>query len=445
MKRFNVLNQLTIFLSRQWHRFKRLPRLKWLLLATVGALLVAIPVLSQPQPVVLKMLMNAPDVPTWNKVMVAAFEQANPDIDIQIVEGPNSTDLVENMYTTSFLLGQSPYDLINMDVIWTPKFASAGWLMDLTNEFSQQDLTAFSTPDVEGGRFKDRLYRIPTRSDAGMLYYRTDLLQENGFAPPKNLEEMERIASTIQQKGDARWGYLWQGRQYEGLAAMFIEILKGFGGFWVNPDTLEVGLDRPETIKAINFLRGTIEKGISPPGVTTYMEEDTRRIFQAGDAVFLRNWPYVWSLANSETSPIKGKVGIMPMPGASGNEGGACLGGWGLGIAKTTRHPKEAMRVLRFMSNLDAQRRFIQDAGYVPSVRALFTDSQITADFGHYPQLLQVVDNAVLRPPIAQYAQVSDIMQRYLSAALTNQRSPEDAMRQAAAETRRVLEAGRKG
>lgn len=432
-------------LTRRWPRSRKARRVGWLMAVVVSALLVAVPVLSQRQPVVLTMLMNAPDVPVWNKVMVTAFEKANPDIKIRIVEGPNATDLVENMYTTSFLLGESPYDLINMDVIWTPKFAAAGWLMDLTDQFSQKDLSAFSPADVEGGKFQDRLYRIPTRSDASMLYYRTDLLAQNGFQPPQNLEDMARIAKAIQAKGDARWGYLWQGRQYEGESAMFIEILKGFGGFWVNPDTLEVGLDRPETINAINFLKSTIDQGISPPGVTTYMEEDTRRIFQAGDSVFLRNWPYAWPLFNAEGSEIRGKVGIVPMPGSGNREGAACLGGWGLGIAKTTRHPKEALKVLQFMSNLDAQRQFVLDAGYVPSVRNLFTDPAVLREYSHFPQLLKVVDNAVLRPPVAQYAQLSDILQRYLSAALTNQVSPEDAMKEAAGQTRRVLEAGQKG
>ena len=388
--------------------------------------------------------MTAPDVPSWNKVIVTEFERQNPGIKLQIVEGPNATDLVENLYTTSFLLGNSPYDLVNMDVIWTPKFAAAGWLMDLTDRFTPQELTVFSPADVNGGRFQNRLYRIPTRSDAGMLYYRADLLEKYGFAPPKTLEEMTQIAKAIQAKGDVRSGYLWQGRQYEGAAAMFVEILQGFGGFWVNPDTLEVGLDRPEAAQAIQFLKETIAQGISPSGVTTYMEEDTRRIFQSGDAVFLRSWPYVWPLANDPKSPIAGKVGIIPMLGSGTNPGGSCLGGWGLGIAKNTRHPEAALKVLRFMSNLDTQRQFILDAGYVPSVRQLFTDPEITQKYSYYPQLLDVVDSAVLRPPIAQYAQVSDILQRYLSAALTNQQTPEAAMRQAAGETRRLLEAGRR-
>ncbi|HEY9906187.1 MAG TPA: ABC transporter substrate-binding protein [Thermosynechococcaceae cyanobacterium] len=440
MKLIGVLQQ---WLAKRWRRSQTLQQLGWGAIGLLAAVLVALPSFSQ-QPVVLKLLMTAPDAPSWSKIIAKAFEAQNPGIKLQIVEGPNATNLVENLYTTSFLLGESPYDLVMMDVIWTPKFAAAGWLKDLTNEFSPQELAAFSSADVNGGKFQNKLYRIPTRSDAGVLYYRKDLLEKNGFGTPQNLEEMTRVAKTLQDKKQVRWGYLWQGQQYEGAAAMFVEILQGFGGFWVNPDNLEVGLDRPEAIQAVDFLKGTIAQGISPPGVTTYMEEDTRRIFQAGDAAFLRSWPYVWPLANADNSPVKGKVGIMPLMGSAGQAGGSCLGGWGLGIAKSTRHEKEALRVLRFLSNLEAQKQFILEGGYVPSVRRLFSDRAVLAKYPHYPQILKVVDKAVLRPPIAQYAQVSDILQRYLSAALTSQRSTEDAMKQAAAETRRVVEAGRK-
>jgi multiple sugar transport system substrate-binding protein len=249
----------------------------------------------------------------------------------------------------------------------------------------------------------------------------------------------------LQDKKMVRWGYLWQGKQYEGLSAMFVELLKGFGGFWVNPDTLEVGLDRPEAIAAVKFLLNTISKGISPPGVTSYIEEDTRLLFQNGGAAFLRNWPYAWPLMNAEGSAVKGKIAIMPMVPAAGHDGGSCLGGWGLGIAKTSKHPEEALKAIRFLTSEAAQKQVILNAGYVPSRQKLFTDPDIVGKYSHYPQLFNVINRAVPRPAIAQYAQASDILQRYLSAALTNQQPVEQAMKDAAEETRRLVAAGRKG
>jgi multiple sugar transport system substrate-binding protein len=438
------LSAIARFLNSRVFSPKTSRRIGWVFLCLLTALLVALPVFSQ-QPVTLKLLMSAPDVPPWTNYLVKEFEAQNPGIRLQVVEGPNNVSLLEDLYTTAFLLGDSPYDLISMDIVWTPKFAAAGWLKNLTDEFSEQDLADFSPSAIAGGRYQNRLYRLPTRSDAGMLYYRKDLLEAAGFAPPKTFEDIERISQTLQQKKAVRWGYLWQGKQYEGASAMFVEVLKGFGGFWVNPDTLEVGLDQPEAIRAVEFLRNTISQGISPSGVTTYGEEDTRRLFQSGDVAFLRNWPYAWSLLNADNSPVKGKVGIMPMVAAAGQQGGSCLGGWGLGISKTSKHPQEALKAIRFLIGETAQRQVVLDAGYVPTREALFNDDTVVAKYSHYPELQKVVKNGVLRPPIAQYAQTSDILQRYLSAALTNQQSSEQAMKDAAAETRRLVEAGRNG
>jgi multiple sugar transport system substrate-binding protein len=423
---------------------KVLPRLKFRVVAiftivVFGMALISVQPAQTQQPVTLNLLMTAPDAEPWKQGIIKDFETKNPGIKIEIIEGPNATDLLENLYTSAFILGDSPYDLINMDVVWTPKFAAANWLLDLTDKITEAELAAFSEKDVEGRRYKGKLYAIPMRSDLGMLYYREDLLKEAGFNPPESFDDLVTISQNLKEKGKVDWGYVWQGKQYEGLAAMFVEILEGFGGYWVNPQTLEVGLDKPQTLEAIEFLKSTIASQISPPGVTTYQEEETRQIFQNGNSVFLRNWPYVWPLANKESSAINGKIAIKPMVHTKNGSSGACLGGWALGISKSSKHPEEAWKAIKYFTSEEAQRKFVLEAGFVPSRRELFLDPQIVAKYPHYPELLKVVDKAVLRPPIAQYAQASDILQRYLSAALTNRLTPQVAMKNAASETRQLL------
>jgi multiple sugar transport system substrate-binding protein len=390
-------------------------------------------------PVTIEVLMTTPDAQPWKHGLIADFESKHPKIRINIVEGPNAPNLIEDLYTSSFLLGNSPYDLVNMDVVWTAKFVAAGWLRDLSDRFTPAELAKFSPRDVEAGRYESKLYRLPIRSDLGMLYYRKDLLEAAGLKPPDTFAQMLEISQALKKAGKIDWGYVWQGRQYEGVVAMFVEILQGFGGFWVNPDPLTVGLDRPEAIKAIEFLRDTIKTGISPPGTTTSQEEETRRLFQNGRVAFMRNWPYAWPLGNQADSLIAGKIAIKPMFGTLEHPGGACLGGWGLGIAKSSPHPEEAWEVVKYFTSEAVQRKLILQAGYVPSRPALFTDPEIVKKYPHYPDLLKVSQKAVLRPPIAQYAQVSDILQRYLSAAFTDRLSPDRAMQAAARETRQLL------
>lgn len=417
---------------------KRLHRQGFFVATILGILLLVVfPALTQ-QPVVLTLLMQGQDLVSW-RPFIQEFEQEHSGIRVNLVEGPFDTNLIENLYTSAFLLGDSPYDVINMDIVWVPKFAAAGWVMDLTDRISPEQLSKFVEGNVEGSRYKGRLYRIPHASDAGMLYYRKDLLEAAGLKPPETFQEMVDISQKLQNQGKATWGYLWQGKQYEGVAAMFVEVLEGFGGFWANPQTFEVGLDRPEAIQAVEFLRNTVTAGISPPGVTTYGEEETRLLFQAGQSIFLRNWPYVWRLANGESSKIQGKISLKPMPHAAGQRGGSCLGGWGLGISKTSRHPEEAWQLIEYLTSEETQRKFIGATGLIPSYKSLFTDPEIVAKYPHYPQLLKVVQQPALRPPLAQYAQASDVLQRYLSAAFTGRMTPEQAMKAAAKETRNLL------
>ncbi len=393
---------------------------------------------STPSSVTVTVLMSAIAAQQW-KPLIEIFHQRHRDITLNIIEGPNATNQLEDLYTSSFILGNSPYDLVWMDVIWVPKFAAAGWLRELSDFISSEELGEFVAGDINGSRYQGKLYRIPLYSGIGMLYYRTDLLKKAGYEPPETFKELMKIAQTLQQQNLVDWGYVWQGKQYEGLSAMFVEILQGHGGYWVNTNTLEVGLDHPEAIAAVKFLRSTLEQKISPPGTTTYGEEEVRRLFQNGNAAFMRNLPYAVSLASASDSPIRGQFSIQPMVHAPEYLSGACLGGWGIGITKSSQNPEAAWKVIEFFSSEEVQREFILQTAYVPTRYSLFNDPKIVAKYAYYPQLLKVVKRSTLRPPIAQYAQASDILQRYLSAALTQRMTPKEAMKRAAQETRRLL------
>ncbi len=400
-------------------------------------LVTGIAVYSQ-QPVTISFLVRAVEGDQL-KSLIDEFEAENPDIRIDAVRGPNAADSVEDLYTASFLLGDSPYDLVYADIVWIPKFAAAGWLTDLSDRVSEEERADFLNADVKAGEIQGGFYRMPFRSDVGMLYYRTDLLEEAGLEPPETFEDLIQSSKTLQEQGIVDWGYVWQGLQYEGLAAGFTEVLAGHGGFWIDPETREVGLGEPEAIEAVEFLISTIQEDISPPGVTNYLEEDTLRVFRNGNAAFLRNWPYVWPEVNKDASRIQGDVALKPMVHAPEESSAACQGGWGFGVSNQTAHPDEAWRVVEFFTSKESQRKFVLDYGYVPSRRSLFTDPEVLAKYDHYDELLEVAETAVLRPPIGQYAQASDILQRYLSAAISGQMSAEEAMTQAAGETQRIL------
>jgi multiple sugar transport system substrate-binding protein len=424
----------------------RRPSLKLGVMLVAGAIALAIamgfllrpPVTPSSGPVTITLLNRALDSDLWRQV-TQDFERRNPDIRVNIIEGPNSPDALEDLYTSSFLLGDSPYDLLVMDVIWVPKFAAAGWLRDLTPYLSKPERAKFLEGDLQGGSYRGHLYRLPFRSDAGMLYYRRDLLDDAKLEPPQTTDELLGVAKRLQDRQQVRWGYLWPGKQYEGLAAMFTELLAAYGGIWIDPDTLAVGLDQPRAIAAAEFLRQTVTSGITPPGVSSYQEEEGRRLFQNGQALFMRNWPYAWPLMQAPESTVRNQIGIKPMVHAPGQQSAACQGGWGFGIAQSTAHPEAAWRLIEYLSSEPVQKRFALESGYLPTRHALYEDPELIARYPFYPDLERILSKAVLRPPVAQYSQASDILQRYLSAALTGEQTPAAAMQAAAAETRLLL------
>ena len=217
------------------------------------------------------------------------FNHRHPGPPVRLIEGPPATNTREDLYSTSFLAGESAYDLVYCDSIWVAKFAAAGWLQDLSGRLAHGDRSDFLEVELRAGTYKGKLYRMPAFTDAGVLYYRKDLVD----TPPKTFDDLFTTATKLVTKD--RWGFLWQGKQYEGLVTVFLEVLWGMGGEWIDAESRKVLLASPETVQAVKFLRSTIGT-ISPPAVTTYVEEDTRNIFQNGRAVFLRNWPYVWTL-----------------------------------------------------------------------------------------------------------------------------------------------------
>ncbi len=384
---------------------------------------------TDPRPVV--RFVVQPDAGGAFREVVERFRSAHPDIGVEMVEGPASTDAREEMYVSSFMSGDSSYDVVLMDVAWVPKFAAQGWLAPLDDRFPPSARDAFLPGDISGGTWQGRCYRVPMSSDAGVLYYRTDLLP----APPATFEDL--AASAARLHSDDMRGFVFQGKQYEGLVCAFLEVLWGHGGDVLDGAGNTV-LDSPEAVAALRWM-ASLPGHASPEAVTTYAEEEARHEFQQGRAVLMRNWPYAWTLAQEEGSPVRGKVGIVPMVHAPGQSSAATLGGWGYGIAKGARHPDAAWTFIEFATAPEQQRLLNSKAGLIPTRKALFEDPGILKANPHYPDLLKVLLTARPRPVHARYSEISQSLQRHVSAALVKRETPERAIRDCAAEIRKIV------
>ncbi|MDE2293230.1 MAG: ABC transporter substrate-binding protein [Elusimicrobia bacterium] len=378
-----------------------------------------------------------PDVGGAAKEIVSRFEAENPDIRVEMVEGPASSDTRENMYSTSFMGGESTYDVAYVDVAWVPKFAAQGWLRPLDDRFTPKMRKAFLKSDIDGSMYDGRIYRVPVQSDGGLLYYRKDLLDKAGLPAPRTWQELVADAKQLQHPPDL-WGFVFQGKQYEGLVCDFLELVWGNGGELIDDKGVHVA-EKP-AVEALTWLVDAVRKdGISPEGVLTFQEEEARHMFQEGHAVFMRNWPYAWNLLQDKDSPVRGKVGMEPMVHGPGGVSAATLGGWGWAISAFSKHPDAAWRFIDFASSREAQKIAYMKGGIIPTRRALFDDPDIIAKSPQYRDLLKVLETARPRPPQPQWARFSDILQVHLSEALSGQKTPQQALDAAAREIAPVL------
>lgn len=387
-------------------------------------------------PVNLSLLVLDTEGKYWEP-LVQEFQRKHPliTIHLRLVE---TTDDIETIYTEDFRRASPFYDLVYMDIIWLPKFAEEGQLRELDDRITPAELEKeFLNKEVALGQYENHLYRIPFRSDAGVLFYRKDLLKHAGKQELKTFPDVLEAAQKLKEKKVEPSQYVWQGREYEGLVATFYEVLRGYGGSWI--DGNDVGLDRQEAIDAVRFLSNAIADEVSPSVIRSYTEDDTSNDFVESRAAFLRGWPDTWDRVNK--SAVREKVELISMGTNKEDKIVSCLGGWGFGITKKARHPKEAWLAIEFFTSEAVQRRFVMASSYLPSRKKLFSDPQIIEKYPHFKdkKMLHIVEEAVARPPIPQYEEASKILQGYLRQALFNGLTPEDAMRGAAKETRDLL------
>jgi multiple sugar transport system substrate-binding protein len=356
----------------------------------------------------------------WGEI-IKRFHERNPTIRIHYISGPWSTDERQNIYVRSFLSGD-PIELVYMDVIWIAKFAAKGWLIPLDRWFVPRIQREFLPHAVEAGRYQGKSYRVPVRADVGMLYYRKDLVPQ----PPRTWEEFEHICRQSPHS-PGQSCIVFQGMQYEGLVCDFLEYLWGAGGEVIDAEG-KVVLDSPQAREALRFMRRLIDEGWAPKAVLTYQEQQSLSAFAAGKALFMRNWPYAWTILNRPGSPLRGKVGIAPSIHKAGYQSAGTLGGWGLGIARGTADPEAAWRFIAFATSAEAQRILHMRRGAVPARKALFFDAEILRESPYYKELYAIIMKARPRPMLPDYPRISDIIQKHVSAVLAGVETPDEAV-----------------
>jgi len=354
----------------------------------------------------------------WNKL--------HPKEKVTFIQLPTDADsqrqqMIQNAETKS-----DAYTVLSLDVVWTSEFAAHQWIDKLPEK--QFPLDKMLKPVVETAKYRTGLYAVPAASDGGVLYYRTDLLKKAGItAPPTTWAEMTSDCAKVRKLPVAKGMscYAGQFQKYEGLTVNFSEAVNSAGGV-VTDANGKPDVDTPAAKKGLDFLVGSVKDGTIPKEALTYQEEDGRQAFQSSKLIFLRNWPYVYSLA--QKSAVAGKFAVAPLPGLNGS-GSSSLGGHNLALSSFAKNKATALDFMKFYSSEESASTFLKDASLAPPYADLYDDAALVKQYPYLPVLKTSILNAVPRPRVVQYGDVSSAIQQQAYAALTGTKTSAQALK----------------
>jgi ABC-type glycerol-3-phosphate transport system substrate-binding protein len=237
-------------------------------------------------------------------------------------------------------------------------------------------------------------------------------------------------------------GLVWQGARYEGLITVFLEYLTAFGGGILSSDG-DIVVDDEPAVSALEYMRRSIyEDQTVPADVLAWQEEHTRFAFQNGRARFMRNWPYaVTLLGDPAQSQVAGRYAVAPMPAGPGGSSAAALGGSQLAINAYSDRPEAAYALIAFLLEPEQMLERARSVGQYPSRLSLYDEPALGAALGVPPRDVRtIIERATARPATPVYTELSEVLQVHVHRALTRQAEPREALHDAAADMRRVLE-----
>ncbi len=342
---------------------------------------------------------------------IAKWNAAHPNEKVTFKEQSDQADQQHDDLVQHFQAKDANYDVVSVDVIWTAEFAAKGWLQPLKDSFTI-DTSKFLPATVKTGTYNNTLYALPYASDGGLLYYRKDLVPN----PPKTWDEMMSMCSIA--KKNHMDCYAGQFQKYEGLTVNAAEAINTAGGKIVGDDGRTPTVDSPEAAKGLGMLADAYKNGNIPKQAITYTEEPSRQSFEAGKLLFLRNWPYVFSLATTDgSSKVKGKFGIAPLPGISG-PGASSLGGHDAAISTYSAHKATALDFIKFYTSEDSGRYFATQGSLAPVLSSLYDDPALIKKLPYLPTLKTSIENAVPRPVTPFYPAVTRAVEDNAYAAI---------------------------
>jgi multiple sugar transport system substrate-binding protein len=377
------------------------------------------------------------------KQLDAFNQQHKGEIQVEWRQMPADTGQYFDQLRTEFQAGGGEIDVISGDVIWPAQFAANGWIMDLSDRFPESEQQKFLPATIESNLYEGAIYGVPWFSDVGMLYYRKDLLEQSGIsAPPATWEELKQMAEQVRQESGTRYGFVFQGANYEGGVVDGLEYIWTHGGDVL--DGNNVVIDSPESAAGLATERSMVTDGVTPQAVVNYTETESHSTFLNGDAIFIRNWPYMYGLASDpEQSNIKPEqIGVAPIPAGEGGQSFSGLGGWNLFINAASQDKVDAAwTLIQYLSAPEqVKARSLQGGPGIPTYKSLYDDQELVNKVPVVALAKESAQNAKPRPVSPYYSDMSLEMAEQFNASLKGDVSPEEAVKTLQSQLQQIVE-----
>jgi multiple sugar transport system substrate-binding protein len=388
---------------------------------------------------VLAMEQAGPTVEEMDSI-VAEFNETNPNIEVVI--DYVSYDALHDKVTTAMASSPPAYDAFLVDDIWYSEFADKGYIFNVSDKITQEMKDGIFEAAWDISTVEGEVYGMPWLLDEKYFFYNEKLLNEAGFSdPPRTWEEMLEQAAVIKEKGIAEYPIVWSWGQYEAAICDWVTLLEGNGGKLVD----EAGnptFNDEKGVETLAWMVQTIDDGITNPASVSYVEEDVRNVFSQGKAAFALNWTYMYDLVNlnEEESQVTGEIKMALMPAFSdgGVESATLDGSMGFSVADTSPAKEAAWKYIEYLTSEDVQNRY--SAHLLPIWQTSFEGeageqlmSYSESNAVTVPMFKEQFPYSSVRPKVPFYPEASKALQLALQEALTGQKTPEQALNDAAA------------
>ena len=375
-----------------------------------------------------------------NQAEIDLYQQISDDLDadsdafsLKYEPGGSETSSYQDVLKTEIAAGTAP------DVFWIPgtdvaDFAKRGLILDLREQAEAagvEDSDFYEGPmghlttDPETGQPADKLWGLPRDVSTFALYLNLDLISEAGVEDPRVLAEegewdwdaFEQTAAAIAKTGGANKGFgvnsWWANYGY---------FMNSAGGGFFNEDRTECGIDSPESIAGLTYMKGLYDKGLGVP-----FGEDAEPPFLAGTVGMFMNGR--WATPGTR-SGAKFNWDVVELP--AGPAGSVDWLFWGAYVVNAkTEHPEQAFELVEQLTSVDTQGKISELGANIPSRQS---DEALEAFLGFTPpENNQAFVNGIQNDPATEgplwtgdWPAFSTATDAAVNAVITGQRTVQD-------------------